>query len=243
MIWVGLRDPKVIIRVDTAEALNACLDLMRDRDNSARQACYTKILEEAQAGFRIGTTETIHGSLLALRELLKNGDLFMQSRYSETCELVLRYKDSKDVLVRRTVLSILPDLAKYNRVEFTKKYLSDSMSHLISQFKKERERALVFLSIGKIGFEVKSNIAYYLDPILNNVKESLTSKGYAIFFCLFLLSEIMLTVILPDAIARNKRPLYLSVSSCSLKLWDKFFLSILQVKCLICFFLVVSVSL
>lgn len=196
VIWVGLRDPKVIIRVDTAEALGACLELMHDRDNEARTKCCEKIYQEAQAGFRIGTTDAVHGSLLALRELLKNGDMFMQDKYGATCELVLRYKDSKEVLVRRTVLSILPDLAKYNRIEFTKKYLSDSMTHLISQFKKERERALVFLSIGKIGFEVKSNIAYYLDPILNNVKESLKSRGRyrkeqesAIFKCIILLAE------------------------------------------------------
>ena len=177
VIWVGLRDPKVIIRIDTAEALSACLKIMIDRDSNARQACYLKILEEAQAGFRLGTTDAIHGSLLAFRELLGNAGMFMQPRYSEVCELILRYKDFKDVLVKRTVLSIIPDLAKYNPVDFTKKFLSDSMTHLIAQFKKERERALVFLSIGKIGLSVRSNIAFYLDPILDNVKESLTSKG------------------------------------------------------------------
>lgn len=177
VIWVGLRDPKVSIRDYSADALSACLKIMVDRDSSARQACYINIMEEAQAGFRIGTTDAIHGSLLAFKELLGNAGMFMQPRYSEVCELVLRYKDFKDVLVRRTVIAIIPDLAKYNPIDFTKKYLSDSMSHLILQFRKDREKASVFVSIGKISLSVRSNIVFYLDPILDNVKESLVSKG------------------------------------------------------------------
>lgn len=182
VIWIGLRDPKVTIRMDSAEALGACLKIMVDRDSNARQACYQKILEEAQAGFRINTIDAIHGSLLAFKELLGNAGMFMQPRYIEVCENVLRYKDYKDVLIKRTVLAIIPDLAKYNPVDFTKKYLSDSMIYLIAQFKKERERAQVFLSIGKISLSVRSNIAFYLDPILDSVKESLTTKGYVRFY-------------------------------------------------------------
>lgn len=187
VIWVGLRDPKVIIRTDAAEALGACLKIMIDRDSNARQTCYAKILEEAQAGFKIGTLDTIHASLLAYRELLGNAGLFMQPRYSEVCDNIIRYKDFKDVLIKRTVLSMIPDLAKYNPVDFTKKYLADSMIYLISQFKKERERALAFVSIGQIALSVRSNIAFYLDPILSNVRESLTTKGYEHDDLLFLL--------------------------------------------------------
>lgn len=195
VIWIGLRDPKVGIRLDAAEALGACLKIMIDRDSHARQAYYQKILDEAQTGFRLNTVDAIHGSLLAFKELLGNAGMFMQPRYSEVCESILRYKDYKEGLIKRTVLSIIPELAKYNPVDFTKKYLSDSMVYLISQFKKERERAQIFLSIGKISLSVRSNIAFYLDPILNNVKESLTTKGRyrkeqeaAIFECIGMLS-------------------------------------------------------
>lgn len=177
-LWVGLRDPKVSIRIDAAEALHACLEIMVGRDTNIQLNFYRQVYEEAQTGLRIGTTDDIHGSLLAFRELLRTAGMFMQSYYSEVCETVLRYKDHKDLLVRRTVISIIPDLSQYSPIEFTKKYLSDSMSHLVSQFKKERERALVFLSIGKIALSVRSNIVFYLDPILDNVKEGLTSKGY-----------------------------------------------------------------
>lgn len=177
VIWVGLRDPKVTIRIYSADALSACLKILIDRDSATRQYCYVGIMEESQAGFRIGTTEAIHGSLLAYKELLENAGMFMQPRYSDVCEMVLKYKDSKDTLIRQTVVRIIPDLAKYNPIDFTKKYLSDSMTYLFHQFKKERDRALVFMSIGKIALSVRSNIAFYLDLILEHVKDSLNSKG------------------------------------------------------------------
>lgn len=180
VIWVGLRDSKVAIRLDAADALCACLKILVGRDTNAQQKCYRKIYDEAQAGLRIGTTDDIHGTLLAFRELLRTAGMFMQPYYSEVCEIVLRYKDHKDLLVRRTVIQILPILAQYSPIEFTKKYLSDSMSHLISQFKKERERPIVFVSIGNIALSVRSNIAFYLDPILDGIKEVLTSKRYDI---------------------------------------------------------------
>lgn len=178
VIWIGLRDPKVAIRIDAAEALHNCLEIMASRDSKAQTNCYKKIYDEAKAGLKIGTTDDVHGSLLAIRELLRTAGMFMQQYYEEVCETILHYKDHKDLLVRRTIISLLPDLAQYSPIEFTKKYLSDSMIHLIAQFKKERERALIFLSIGHIALSVRSNITFYLDAILKNVKDGLTSKGY-----------------------------------------------------------------
>ncbi|ANB15188.1 phosphatidylinositol kinase-related protein kinase TOR2 [Sugiyamaella lignohabitans] len=179
-IWVALRDPRLAIRVDAADALSACLKIIFARDSVQRQQWYNKILEEAQSGFKTAITETIHGSLLVYRELLGHAGMFMQPRYIEVCDTVLRYKDHKDPLIRRTVIMILPDLAKYNPVEFTKRYLVDCTAHLIGQLKKEKDRGLVFLSIGNIAVSVRSNMTFYLEPILENVREGLMSKGYVI---------------------------------------------------------------
>jgi FKBP12-rapamycin complex-associated protein len=176
-IWIALRDPKVTIRVDAASALNVCLDILRNRDNDLRQRWYNKMLNEAQFGFKIGTLEAIHGSLLVYKELLSNVGTFMQTRYTDVCETVLKFKDHKDPLVRRTVIEILPDLARYNPSEFTKRYLVDSMSHLIGQLKKEKDKSIIFASIGKIAESVRSNMAFYLEPILENVREGLSAKG------------------------------------------------------------------
>ncbi len=44
--------------------------------------------------------ETVHGALLALGELLSNSGDFMVMKFSESCDLVLKYKDSRNKLVR-----------------------------------------------------------------------------------------------------------------------------------------------
>lgn len=195
-IWIGLRDPKVTVRSDSAVALSGCLEIIYQRDSGLRQQWYTKILDGAHSGLKIGTVESIHGSLLVLRELLRSAGMFMQPRYTDTCETVLRYKDYKEPLVRRTVISIIPDLAKYNPNEFTKRYLVDSMAHLIGQLKRDRGRSLVFESIGLVARSVRSNMSFYLEPILENVREGLSSKGRArreqegpIFQCLGMLAS------------------------------------------------------
>lgn len=176
-IWVAIRDPKYSIRVDAASTLGACLRIIYERDSVLKRKWYSRILDELQSGFRSGLTDSIHGSLLVYRELLANAGMFMQSQYSDVCETVLKYKDHKDPLIRHTVVYILPDLAKYNPVEFTKRYLVDSMTHLVGQLKKEKDRAPVFLSIGKIAVSVRSNMSFYLEPILENVREGLSTKG------------------------------------------------------------------
>lgn len=176
-IWAALRDPKVAIRNDAADALSVILEIIYHRDVNLRQNWYSKIWTEAQNGMRSVAVESIHGSLLVYRELLRNAGMFMQPYYTDACDTVLRYRDHKDILIRRSVISILPDLSKYNPKEYTKQYLVDSMAFLIGLLKRDKEKGLVFYSIGNIAVSVRSNMAFYLEPILENVREGLTSKG------------------------------------------------------------------
>lgn len=195
-IWAALRDPKLMIRDDAAEALRVLLDIINKRESTQKEQWYRGLFEEAQAGLRSQMVDVIHGSLLVYRELLGNAGMFMQPKYTEVCETVLRYKDHKDSLIRRTVITMLPELAKYNPTEFTKRFLVDCTAHLIGQLKKEKDRGLVFISIGKIALSVRSNMTFYLEPILENVREGLSAKGRirkeqegAIFQCLGMLAS------------------------------------------------------
>lgn len=78
-IWVVLRDQKVTIREASAEALNACLILILQRDSSLRTHWYKKLLDESYKGFKIGTVESIHGSLLTFGEMFRNtGQVFLR---------------------------------------------------------------------------------------------------------------------------------------------------------------------
>ncbi len=59
----------------------------------------------------------MHGSLLVLKELLEQGGMYMQSCYSEACDIVFRFKDHRDPTIRKTVVVLIPDLANYAPTE------------------------------------------------------------------------------------------------------------------------------
>ncbi|GAO47492.1 hypothetical protein G7K_1698-t1 [Saitoella complicata NRRL Y-17804] len=177
LIWVALRDPKVIIRDSAADALSACLEIIYQRESQLRLQWYTKILEEAQHGLRLNTADTIHASLLTYRELLLRAGMFMHERYREVCEIVLRYKDHRDALIRRSVISLIPTLAAYNPNEFVASYLHKCMLHLLGLLKKEKDRTAPFDAVGRVAIAVGSSMGPYLDAILASIKEGLAMKG------------------------------------------------------------------
>lgn len=69
-ILVPLRDQRVIVREGAAELLAACLEIVTQRERTARTPYLSKILQDAQMGLRQPQPEIIHGSLLTYRELL-----------------------------------------------------------------------------------------------------------------------------------------------------------------------------
>ncbi|EWC44191.1 phosphatidylinositol 3-kinase tor2 [Drechslerella stenobrocha 248] len=177
LLWVALRDSKVLIREAAAEALCACLEILYQRDNQLRAQWYNKILEEAQTGLKTGTTDVIHGSLLTYRELLLRAGMFMHDRYRDVCELVLKYKDHRDILIRKSVVTLIPILAAYNPDEFVSSYLHRCMMHLQSQLKKERDRNVAFVAIGQVAIAVGSSMNPYLEAVLQCIKDGLSTKG------------------------------------------------------------------
>ncbi len=46
-------------------------------------------------------------------ELLRNTGEFMNSRFKEVCDTILKHKDHKEKIIKRTVISLLPRLAAF----------------------------------------------------------------------------------------------------------------------------------
>jgi FKBP12-rapamycin complex-associated protein len=176
-IWVGLRDQRLLIRQTAAEAISACFQIIRERDQVMRQTWQAKIYDEAVQGVRTGTVESIHGSLLVIKELLQQGGMFMHEHYQEVCEIVFRHKDHRDVQIRKTVVMLIPELANYSPTEFATSYLHKFMVFLSGMLKKDKDRNDAFLAIGNIANAVKSAIAPYLDGVLIYVREGLSLKS------------------------------------------------------------------
>ena len=181
-IWVGLRDNRLLIRQTAAEAISACFQIIRERDQAMRQTWQAKIYDEAVQGVRQGSVEYIHGSLLVIKELLQQGGMFMHEHYQEVCEIVFRHKDHRDVQIRRTVVMLIPELANYSPTEFAQSYLHKFMVFLSGMLKKDKERNDAFLAIGNIANAVKSAIAPYLDGVLIYVREGLSLKSWVARF-------------------------------------------------------------
>ncbi|KAH8808527.1 armadillo-type protein [Xylogone sp. PMI_703] len=176
-IWVGLRDQRLLIRVTAAEAISACFQIIRERDQVMRQTWQAKIYEEAVQGVRQGSVEYIHGSLLVIKELLQQGGMFMHEHYQEVCDIVFRHKDHRDPQIRKTVVALIPELANYSPTEFAQSYLHKFMVFLSGMLKKDKDRNEAFLAIGNIANAVKSAIAPYLDGVLIYVREGLSLKS------------------------------------------------------------------
>ncbi|KAI1329513.1 TOR kinase [Xylariaceae sp. FL0255] len=177
LIWVGLRDPRLLIRTTSGETVSACFRIIRERDQEMKQTWMTKMYTETLVGLKLNTVETVHASLLVLKELLEQGGMFMQDHYQEACEIVFRHKDHRDVTIRKTVVQLIPDLALYSPSDFALSYLHKFMTFLLGMLKKEKERNDAFLAIGNIANSVKSAIAPYLDGILIHVREGLSLQS------------------------------------------------------------------
>lgn len=177
VIWVALRDLKVMIRESAAQTVSQCFEILTARDPQVRQTWLTRTYDELNKGFQSNTVETVHGSLLTLKELLLKGGMFMHGqRYKDACERILSYREHRDPLIKREVVVIIPILAGYAPKEFCNGYIHRSMSHLQGLLKLPKERNLAFIAIGNIAHAVGSQIAPYLDNILLHIREALSLK-------------------------------------------------------------------
>lgn len=179
VIWVALRDPKVLIRESTSEALRTIIEIIGARDPLFREQWFTRIYQEIAKGFQIGSVESIHGSLFALKELLNKGGMFMQggTKYQDACDRVFLYKEHREPLIRREVTIIIPILAAYYPAEFSSSYLHKFMIHLQGQLKKEKDRNPAFVAIGDVANAVQSAIDPYLDSIMVYLRQGLSEKA------------------------------------------------------------------
>ncbi|EEH19714.1 hypothetical protein PABG_01973 [Paracoccidioides brasiliensis Pb03] len=177
LIWVALRDQKVLIRETSAQAVSECFEILAARDFQVRQQWFGRIYEECLLGLRSSNVDWIHGSLLTLRELLLKGAMFMNEHYRNACEIVLRLKDHREPKIRIQIVLTIPILASYAPLEFTNIYLHRFMIYLQAQLKREKERNAAFIAIGKIANAVGNSIAQFLDGIIVYIREGLTLKA------------------------------------------------------------------
>lgn len=184
VIWTAVRDPKIRIREDAAQAMSSSFQIITHRDMASKNAIFTRVYAEIKAGVNMNTAESVHGSILVLQQLVHRGGMFMHGeRYREACAIVQRNLEHKDQHVRRVCIKTVPILAEYSPQDFVQLYLHQFMMHLQGQLRTgskavDREaRDASFIAIGKIANAVGSPINPYLDTILLYIREGLGIKA------------------------------------------------------------------
>ncbi|KAJ3067743.1 phosphatidylinositol kinase- protein kinase tor1 [Podochytrium sp. JEL0797] len=203
LVWTALRDPKVTIRESGAEVLNACLLLMQHRENHWRRQWYRRICDEADRGImKTLNPDSLHGCLLVYRELFGHAGKFMDTKYADTSETIIRFRSHPNSLIRLTVIQMFPVLASYNTNLFVSTHLNVCIDYLVGELRRERvvtsednrDRRAAFLAIGSISSAVQLNILPYLDVIFRVVREYLIrarnrpDAAYSVLKCLSMLA-------------------------------------------------------
>lgn len=182
-IWRALRDTKLAIRVDAAQTLYKCMAIIQERDSKLTKKWFQRLFEGCAYGLQLNGNEAIHATLLVYRQLLSLQGSHLQEQFDEMYEMTMRYKDHKYNVIRKEIYAILPLLASADPQLFTDKYLDHVMIHYLTLLKNmhasptnNSDRAAISVSIGDIAQQVGSNIAPYMDSILDNVRDGLMTK-------------------------------------------------------------------
>ncbi|KAF7350698.1 Serine/threonine-protein kinase TOR [Mycena sanguinolenta] len=140
-----------------------------------------KILADAQAGLKFTQPEVIHGSLLAMRELLLHAPGFMRPTYADTADAILSFRASRDPAVRRIVITLIPTLASFNVLVFKDAVLHKAMNHLVGVIEKgsgpERDYALI--AIGHTATAVGADMKQWLETVMGHIKARLRENASA----------------------------------------------------------------
>ncbi|PHT26345.1 Serine/threonine-protein kinase TOR [Capsicum baccatum] len=138
-IWVALRDPTLAVRGKAVEALRLCFLVIEKRETRWRVQWYYQMFEATQDGLeRNGIVHSIHGSLLAVGELLRflgDGWLYEEGGGQVTS-------------------------SSYLRAIFSFLYCHICMNHILHVLKIPVERASGFIALGEMAGALNGEICF-----------------------------------------------------------------------------------
>ena len=136
--------------------LSVCLVIIRTREKAPIDT-YRKVFEEGRAVLvKPSSTDVILGSLLAFKAITENQEIVrwflsryfnlcsmpqsMAEYYKSMCELTFKYRDSKEVALRKASITLTPNLAKYDSEQFEIHFLRETMLYLLNALGRPTDR-------------------------------------------------------------------------------------------------------
>ncbi|KAL9940634.1 hypothetical protein V8E36_000122 [Tilletia maclaganii] len=187
-IWVALRDSKLHVREGAADALGACLEILYGRQRQLGSSIFANIWNEANKGLvrRLPSplpSEMIHGSLLAVHQLLSHSGTFMREHLAEACDAIIPLHQSRDVQIRNTVSVLIPQLAQYDPAFFEKR-LSGVVNAFIDQVRRDKGNHEIweqtFKAIGLLASAMGGKMKNHIEIIVACLREGLLMRGAGI---------------------------------------------------------------
>lgn len=101
----------------------------------------------------------------------------MSEFYRSICEITLKYRDSKDTVIRKAVISLIPSMATYDTDEFEVHYLHRSMAYLLQALQKPTDRDMAYVALGHLSVQLASKMRPFIDDIVKIIKDHLRMRG------------------------------------------------------------------
>ena len=171
LIWGPLWHSKEFIRLSAGKALSACLAVLGQRTYHLQWYC--NIYDMIHEGFQKGTAESIHGSLLVVREMLKHTGNFMMPRFKEVCRAIMLLKDHNCNVVRSAITSLLPSLALFCPDAFARRHLNESVDLLVKCAAIPQLRPQALLSTGRLCKALGPHLVSRIDEVIVVVQAAL----------------------------------------------------------------------
>ncbi|KAK6136952.1 hypothetical protein DH2020_029313 [Rehmannia glutinosa] len=169
--------PPALELATPAAGASPCAPRLAPQAPEALAPQYYRMFEATQDGLgRNAPIHSIHGSLLAVGELLRNTGEFMMSRYREVAEIVLRYLEHRDRLVRLSITSLLPRIAHFLRDRFVTNYLTICMKHILHVLKIPAEAASGFIALGEMAGALDGELINYLPTITSHLRDAIAPR-------------------------------------------------------------------
>ncbi|GFY83061.1 target of rapamycin [Actinidia rufa] len=98
------------------------------------------------------------------------------ARYIEVVEIVLRYLEHRDRLVRLSITSLLPRIAHFLRDRFVTNYLKICMDHILTVLKTPAERVSGFVALGEMAGALYGELVHYLPTITSHLRDAIPPR-------------------------------------------------------------------
>ena len=188
-LWRAVYDPRAQVRDAAVAALAACLRLIGARSAAHAAQWHRAVADEVLAGARGqragGSAESIDGALCALGELLRHrcDHLREPAAYGAVCALARELFATRDRLVRRALVALVPRLAQFATAEFFATQLTSFFPFVLGAARAPNApeaRAHALEAAGELALLVGgAPIAPYLPDLLAACADALPRKPTA----------------------------------------------------------------